>query len=766
MKAARIGRIEDERLLKGAGAFAADQVPPDALFAVFVRADRASAAVLGLDAEAAREMPGVVAVLTGGDMEAAGVGPVQAPMKVEGPNDTVWTSTDRRLLVTDRVRHVGEPVALVVAETLAQAMDAAEAVGIDYDDLSAVLTLDDAKADGAALVHDDRPGNLCAEWARGDWEAAGAAIEGSAHRVRAVTPVSRVTAVALEPRNAVARPLDGGRMELLCSHQNPVALRPALAGAFGMEPDKIRVLTGDVGGAFGMKSGPTREELVIFWAAKHLGRAVRWQADRGESFLTDEAARDVRFVSELGLDEDGTFTAMRFLLEINCGAYASVRSIIPIANFGGVAGVYRTPIMAGRMEGYLSHTVPTAPYRGAGRPEATYAVEALIDRAASECGFDRFELRRQNLIPADAMPWKGRFVFDYDCGDFERVLDAGLRQSDAAGFPARQAEAAKRGRVRGLGLAMCIETAGGMYANPGSDFTEIELHSDGSITLAMGTLSTGSGLETVMTDLAANQLGLAPERVRYRQGDTDVLAKGRGMGGSAAMAQGAPALRDGIVKLIEAAKGVAGDLLETDATDIEYADGVFRVAGTDRTVMLEKVAETAADRNIRLLGEGNFAPASSTFPNGCHVCEVEIDPETGKCEIVAYCGIEDIGTVINPQLAEGQIMGGVVQGLGQMLCEEIRYSPGEGQLLTGSFMDYAMPRAVDIPPLSCGFEEVPTALNPLGAKGVGEAGTVGALAAGMSAVSDALRTLGVERFEMPASPGRIWAAIQASKAPE
>ncbi|WP_121061945.1 xanthine dehydrogenase family protein molybdopterin-binding subunit [Chachezhania antarctica] len=759
----RKGRQEDLRLVTGTGDYTDDRAVDGVLFGCFVRSDMASARIQSVDIDAACNMPGVMAVFTGADLSADGVGPVFVPMKIPGHDGTEWRATPRDLLPTDRVRFLGEPLALVVAESRAQAQDAAEAVVLDLEELPAVTTIAAARADGAPLVHDDRPGNLCMTWGRGDWDAAGEAIDSAFHTVRIEVPVSRVTAVAMEPRTALAGPIGGGRMEMVCSHQNPMALRPALANAFGMEPQDIRCHNGDVGGAFGMKSGPLREECTLFWAARKLDRHVRWTATRAESFLIDEAGRDMHFTCELGMDADGTFTAMRFGVELNVGAYVSTRSAVMVANFGGAAGVYRTPLIAGRIEGYLTHTVPPAPYRGAGRPEATLAVESLIDAAARQCGFDRIDLRRRNLIPADAMPWKSPFIFDYDCGDFERIMDAGIARADLATYGQRAAASAAKGRVRGLGLAMCIETAGGLYGNPGQDVSNVELRADGSVLLAMGTYSAGSGIETVMTDLAAEALQIPTDKVEYHQGDTDVQAAGKGMGGSAGMPQGAPALQDGMAKLVEVARKAAADMLDADPSDVEYAAGTFRIAGTNHVLTLEQVAEGAAQRGIRLVGEGSFAPEAPTFPNGCHVCEVEIDPETGFCEIVSYTGVEDIGTVMNRQLAEGQVQGGVVQGLGQILCEEMVYDPADGQLLSGTFMDYAMPRASDMPPLDCGFEPVPTRINPYGAKGVGEAGTVGALAAGMSAITDAMAQLGVEGFAMPATPGRVWSALKAAE---
>jgi CO/xanthine dehydrogenase Mo-binding subunit len=760
----RKGRIEDLRLTTGHGRYGDDRAHDGAVFAAFVRSDLASARLVNIEVDDARDMPGVIAILTAADLAADGIGPVQVPLAIEGPDGHKWVSTDRPLLVTDRVRYAGEPLAVVIAETREAAMDAAETVWADLEDLPAVTTLDEARAADAGLVHDDRPGNLGVEWERGDWAAAGAAIDASELQVTARLPVTRVTTVAMEPRNVLAVPLENDRWEMHCSHQNPIALRGALAPAFGLKPDQVRCHAGDVGGAFGMKSGPLREEFLVFWAARHLGRAVRWRATRSESFLIDEAGRDIRFSCRLGLTKEGDFTAMQIEAEVNAGAFISMRSLMLIPNFGGVAGVYRTPVIAGRLSGWLSHTVPTAPYRGAGRPEATLAVEGLIDQAARQHGFDPVELRRRNLITADQMPWKSPFMFDFDCGDFGKVLDAGLERSDWDGFAARHAEAAGRGRVRGRGLALCVETAGGMLGNPGQDFANVEIHADGTISLDVGTFSAGSGLETSLTDLAAAAFEIAPDLIVYAQGDTDRLDHGKGMGGSAAMPQGAPAVRDGVAKAIRAAQDVACEMLEADSRDIVYHDGTFTIDGTDRAVSLKAVAATATERGLRLMGEGNFAPSSPTFPNGCHICEVEIDPETGQCEIKSYTGIEDIGTVINNQLAEGQIHGGIVQGLGQILCEEIHLSPDEGQLLSGSFMDYAMPRASDVPFMNCDFVSVPTKINPLGAKGVGEAGTVGALAAGLSAVRDAMQQLGVEEFDMPASPGRVWQAMQEAKA--
>lgn len=759
----RRGRIEDHRLLTGQGRYTDDLKVADATCAVFARAPMASARFGAIDLTDALAMPGVVAIYTAQDLKADGVGPVQAPMALKGPDESTWNATNRPLLADGVVRFVGEPFAMVIAQTREQALDAAELIAPDFEDLAAVVTIDQARADGAALVHADRPGNVGAKWSRGDWEAAETALAASAHRVKLSGPISRVTAVTMEPRNAVARPEPGNRLALYASHQNPPAMRAALAGAFSREPASIRVVGGDVGGAFGMKSGPLREEMLTFWAAGKLDRPVRWRGDRSEGFLTDEGGRAMEFEAELGLDQDGNFTALTVALCLDAGAYVTARSLPPVLNFGGVAGVYTTPIIAGRLDAYLTNTVPVAPYRGAGRPEATYVIECLIDKAARDLGLDRIALRRRNLIAEDQMPWPADFYFGYDSGAFEKVLDAGMERGALAGYPDRKAASEAAGKVRGLGLALCIETAGGMWGNPGRDWTDVELHADGSVTVGAGAFSAGQGIETAMTDLAAEGLEISPDSISYVQGDTDVIAKGAGMGGSGAMIKGGSALRAATDKIIADAKALAGEELEADVADIEYSEGMFRIAGTDVEIGLTEIARIAGEKGIPLMAKGEFAPEAPTFPNGCHICEVELDPETGKMDIVSYAGVEDIGRVINPQIAEGQIQGGVAQALGQIFLEEIVYDQDGGQLLTGSFMDYAMPRAKDLPNYNCGFYQVPTGMNPLGVKGVGEAGSVGGMAAGMNAVMDALAQVGVQEFDMPATPGRVWNAINAAR---
>ena len=759
----RTGRIEDARFITGTGRYTADVTAPDALRAVFVRAPMASARISDIDTSAAADMDGVRAILTAADLAADGIGPVQAPLNVTGPDGKVWSQTARPLLADGRVRFVGEPVALVLADSRAAAMDAAEAVEINYHDEPAVTTVAEAKAPGAPLVFDDRPGNIGFEWGHGDRAAAEAAIAASAHTVRVRTPVTRVAPAAMEPRNARARE-ENGQTTLYVSHQQPQGLRGALASAFDLAPEAVRVVAGDVGGSFGMKMGPMREEMLIFYAARKMGVPVRWIADRTEDFLTDEAGRDVLLDVTLGLDADGIFTGLFVELWANLGAYATGRSQPPIFNVGGIAGVYRTPVIAARLTGMLTHTAPVSAYRGAGRPEATLAIERAVDQAARELGIDPVEIRRRNLITADEMPWESPFIFNYDCGDFPKVLADGAAFCDVAGFPARRAASEAKGLLRGLGVAMCVEAAGGPYKRTATDYSDITLGADGKILLTGGAFSAGQGLETAMIDVAAEKLGLSPDLFSYAQGDTAIVPEGKGMGGSSAMISCGAAVLMAVDELVAKAKTKAADKLETAEADIEYEAGVFRVVGTDRAVGLAELGAEAAAAGDPLAGAGAFKPEEATFPNGFHVCEVEVDPDTGACVIASYKAVEDIGRVLNPQLASGQIHGGVVQGLGQIFQENVVYAPGDGQLLSASFMDYSVPRADDMPAIATGFSNVETALNPLHVKGVGEAGSVGAVAAGLNAVNDALASRGVGAFDMPATPLRVWQALHAAGA--
>ena len=760
-------RREDDRLTTGRGQYTDDLQHQGALHIVFVRSPYASATILSIDVSAAQAHPGVVAVLTGADMAAEGFNDCPVPFALPQGDGSVAVETPRPYLVRERVRFVGEPVVMVLAESYAAALDAAELVAIDYDGQPAVAEVFAAVEPGAPQLWDDRPGNVAFHWRGGDMAKVDAALATSHHVTRLSSHVSRVAAMPIEPRSALAYIGKDGRPVLHLSHQAPHQIRDELAKLFKLDAKDLRVVIGDVGGSFGMKWGAQREEVLVFWAARRVKRPVRWTAQRSESFLADEHARDISVTSELGLDAEGKFTALRVRYHINVGAYMTPRSASAVNNIGGIAGVYMTPAIAAEAIGVFTNTQSTAAYRGAGRPDATYAIERVIDVAANEMGIDPAELRRRNLIPAQAMPYRTAFRFEYDCGDFEPNLDKALELASYASFPQRREEARRRGRLRGIGIAMPIELAGAV----GSDIATVRPHPDGTVTVTTGTMSVGQGHETGFSRLVAQRLGLPVASVRYAQGDTDLLANGRGNGGSSALIQGGSAVAKGVDDLIEKGRELASHELEAAVSDIEFSAGVFRIVGTDRSIKLADLAglaldvETGSSGQSLLTGYGQFAPERPTFPNGCHICEVEVDPATGEVTPTQYVSVEDVGRVLNPVLVEGQIQGGVVQGIGQVLLEEIRYDE-TCQLVTGSFTDYAMPRAADMPEIVSAHLEVPTALNPLGVKGVGEAGTVGALSAAINAVCNALQPAGVRHLDMPATPMRVWRALRDAGYPD
>jgi carbon-monoxide dehydrogenase large subunit len=753
-----VHRREDFRLTQGRGIYAADVSLDGMTHAVFVRSPHGHARIKAIDTAAARKAGDVVAVFTAADLDADGVRDCSLPAKMKRPGGAEASETPRPPLVRDFVRFLGEPVAMVVAKSLSAARDAAELVDVDYEPLPAVATIAEATAKGATAVWDSAADNVAYHWSKGDAAEIEQALQASHHVVRLTFTSSRVSANPMEPRSAVAHLDKDGRPTLHASYQSPHNLRDALATMFGMEKNALRVVATDVGGSFGMKSGLVREESIVFWAARRLKRPVKWVADRSEAFLSDEHARDIEINAALGLDERGHFTALRVSYRVNIGAYLSARSASPINNFGGIAGVYRTPRILGEATGIFTNTSPTAPYRGAGRPDATYAIERLIDVAAQEMDIDPFELRKRNLIPPDAMPYKTPFVFTYDCGDFVKGMEKAAELVRYKEFPARRKEAKKRGKLRGIGIANPIEVASGPFARPSTDFAWIEAKADGSVRVRAGAMSVGQGLETSLSDIVAQRLDVPIDKIDYVYGDTDQVPRGKGNGGSAALTLCGSAISLGVDQMLEQGKQLAANRLEASVADIEFAEGRFRIAGTDRSLSLADVAAlTGNDKG--LTGSGEFKMFQPTYPNGCHICEVEIDPDTGVVEVIGYVGVEDVGRVLHPAFVEGQIHGGVAQGMGQVLQEAIVHEAGTAQLLTGSFMDYAMPRANDLPNFTCANVEVPTALNPLGVKGVGEAGTVGAMAATMNAVCDALASVGVRHFDMPATPQRVWQAI-------
>jgi carbon-monoxide dehydrogenase large subunit len=767
-----VSRLEDPRLVQGLGRYSDDVTLPRQAYAVVVRSPHAHARIRGIDPAAALRAPGVLAVLTGADLAADGVGHLPSDAARKRRDGAPAFPTPRPALARDRVRHVGDPVALVVATSPEAAADAAELVAVGYAPLPAVTGAARATTAGAPAVWDEAPDNVAFVWEAGSRDAVARAFAQAAHVTRLDFVVTRVAAAPLEPRAAVGEfDRRSGRYTLHTGIQGPHGLRALLAEQiFRVPHGQVRVVTGEVGGSFGMRSGIYPELVLVLWAAKRLGRPVKWTSSRREGFLSDEHGRDNVTSAELALDAGGRFLGLRVALKVDIGAYLTQRSAGPATNnVGGLAGVYTTPAIHVESTGVFTHTTPTGPYRGAGRPEATYAIERVIDVAARELGIDPVELRRRNLIPPSAMPFKTGLVFTYDCGEFERIMTMALTQADRAGFERRRAAARARGTLLGLGLANPIEVAGGPYTALNPDTAELRVNPDGSVSLFAGSTSMGQGNETAFAQIVSDRLALPPDRIQVFWGDSDALGAGRGNGGSGAISVGGSAVLRATEKVVERGRRVAAHLLEAAVEDVTFRDGRFVVAGTDRDVAWSRVARTAYQP--RQLPPGlepgfsetaAFTPPAVTFPNGCHVCEVEVDGETGAVRVVRYTVVDDVGRMINPLLVKGQIHGGAVQGLGQGLAEVLTYDEA-GQVLAGSFMDYAMPRADEVPPFDVDAHEVPTRVNPLGAKGVGEAGTVGALPALLNAVNDALAPLGVRHLDMPATPERVWQAIRSAR---
>jgi len=764
-----VRRLEDPRLIQGLGRYSDDVDVARQAHAVMVRSPHAHARLRGIDTGAARRAPGVLAVLTGEDLAADGVGSLPTDGGRKRRDGTPAFRTPRPALARGRARHVGDPVALVVAETAAQAADAAELVAVDYEPLPAAVGAAAATADGAPLVWDEAPGNVAFVWEAGSRDAVARGFAAAAHVTRLDFVVTRVAALPMEPRAAVGEfDRRSGRYTLHTGIQGPHGLRTMLAEQiFRVPQTQVRVVTGDVGGSFGMRSGIYPELVLVLWAARRLGRPVKWTSSRRESFLSDEHGRDNVSSAELALDAAGKFLALRVAIKLDIGAYLTTRSAGPgTNNVGGVAGVYGTPAIHVETTGVHTHTTPTGPYRGAGRPEATYAIERVIDIAAAELGLDPLELRRRNLIPPAAMPFKTGLVFTYDCGEFERVMDLAVALADRAGFERRRAEARARGKLLGLGIANPIEVAGGPYTSVNPDTAEVRVNADGSVSLFAGSTSMGQGNETAYAQIVSERLGVPPERIQIFWGDTDALDAGRGNGGSGAASVGGSAVLRATERAAERGRRIAAHLLEAAPEDVALRDGRFTVAGTDRGVAWSQVARTAYQSRALPPGlepgfseTAAFTPPAVTFPNGCHLCEVEIDVETGAVRVIRYSVVDDVGRMINPMLVKGQIHGGIAQGLGQGLGEVLAYDE-TGQLLAGSLMDYALPRADEMPLFDVDSHEVPTKVNPLGAKGVGEAGTVGALPALLNAVNHALAPLGVRHLDMPLTPERVWHAIR------
>ena len=762
---APVPREDDRRLLTGGGRYLDDISFEGLAHGVVLRSPHAHAGIAAIDTTEAARMPGILAVLDGSDWDADGHGCLRCEDKLTRPDGTPMIDPPRPALVADRVRFVGDPVAFVVAESEALAMDAAERIAIGYEPLPAVTTIEQALGEAAPAVWPYCPDNIAFAHREGDAAAVADALARAPHVVRRRFAINRITGAMIEPRGCLGRyDARDGRYTLHSGVQNPHTLRRELAQAvFGVAESSVRVVCGDIGGSFGTR-GPNYPELVlVLWAARRTGRPVKWVSGRGEGMATDDHARECVTEAALALDDDGRFLALEVATSANLGAYLSTRGPRPpVGNLGTLAGVYRTPAAHVSVQGIHTHTTSTSPYRGSGAPEAAFAIERLVDIAARRLGMAPAEIRRINTVAPDQMPWTNALGYIYDCGDFPANLDRALETADHAGFTARRREAEARGRLRGFGFANTVKKT----STPIVETAEIRLDPSGGLTLMTGTVDHGQGHSTVFRQILCDSLGVAAGDIRFVQGDTDLVAYGRGTFNSRSTAIAGSAIRLAADKVIDKGSKIAAHMLEAAEADIAYAGARFAVAGTDRSVSLAEIARAAVEPAALPPGlepglgaQAWYAPDYWNWPSSAQICEVEVDPETGAVEIVAYAGISDAGRVINPMLYAGQLHGGIAQGIGQALLEEIRSDPISGQLLTGSFMDYALPRADDLSAFAVASAGIPTASNPIGAKGVGESGPTGALPATINAIADALASHGVEDIPLPATPERVWRAL-------
>jgi len=765
-----VRRKEDVRFITGAGHYVDDARRSRQAYAAFLRSPHAHARIRSLDLAAARRAPGVIAVYASAEIAAAGLGTIKCVAPLKNRDGSNYFNPGRPLLASGKVRHVGDPVALVIAETPDAAKDAVELIAVDYEPLPAVIDPAEAVKPDAVMVWDEAPGNVALDWALGDPKPVEQAFAGAARVVRLDLAINRVAVVPIEPRGILASyDPESDRFTLEIGTQGAFGMRSTVAQHLGIKEDKLRVITRDVGGSFGMKTFDYPENTLLPWAAKQLGRPIKWTSDRQEAFLTDTQGREQKVHAELALDKDARFLAVRAETLANMGAYLSHFSVFvaTMAGFRLLTGAYRIPAAHIHVRTVFTNTVWVDAYRGAGRPECSYIIERLVDAAARETGLGRDEIRRRNLVPPSAMPHATPLIAVYDSGDFPGNLEEGLKRAEFAGFETRRAEARKRGKLLGLGISYYMEVTAAMP----QEKADIRFLPTGRARLGIGTGPSGQGHETAFAQILADRLGLDLDRIDFVTGDTDALSQGGGTGGAKSLLLAGTAVADGAERIIAKGKKLAGHFLEAAESDIEFKDGRFSIAGTDRALDIIELA--ARTREAKKLPEGLASSLDdaglstgnkNTFPNGAHLCELEIDEETGVTRILRYTVVDDFGTLVNPLIVEGQIHGGIVQGAGQVLIEDACYDRGSGQLLTGSFMDYAMPRAADFPGFAVAFQGVPCATNVLGIKGAGEAGTVGALGATMNAILDALAPLGIKSLDLPATPLRLWQAIRGAKA--
>ena len=765
-----VERREDARLLVGGGAYADDTGFEGQAFAAFLRAPIGHGIITGVDTSEAEAAPGVIAVFTGQDLKDAGIGAIPNVTPFLNRDGSEMLRTQRPAVAVDKIYHVGEIIAVVVAESTALAQDAVDLIMLDVDPLPALTDVTKAMLPDAPQLHEHIPGNVCLDFQIGDEYKAKAAIDSAAHVVKLTLTTNRLVVASMEPRSAAARFLtdanDGaGCYQLISGSQGVNAMRNMLAGAiFNLPHEQMRVMTNDVGGGFGMKTQAYPEYVAILFAAKATGKPVKWQGTRSEAFLADNQARDGVMNGAMAFDENGKIQAFRVDMIASMGGYLSSHG--PAAATRNVCncltGCYDNPALEYQVKCLMTNNIPIGPYRGAGRPEAAYMLERMMDHAARELGIDRVELRRRNFIKPAQMPYTTSLNQVYDSGEFEAEMDKALALAEWDSFEDRRAESAKHGKLRGIGMSCFVETAGGML----QEGAKLIFAEDGIVEARLAVQSNGQGHATSFAQVVSDLLQVPYEKVRIVEGDSFETPNT----GFASVASRSMALASGAISLtadtvIEKGKALAGHVLEAAEADIEYADGQFSVAGTDKSVSIFDLAEKAKSLGDvpegvpnSLDSEEDFESPEQTYPNGCHICEVEIEPETGVIDVLNYIAVDDCGTVINPMIVHGQVHGGVAQGLGQVLGEHAIYDE-DGQLLAGSFMDYMMPRADDMPDMKLGFHSVPCTTNPVGAKGAGEAGTTGALAAGMNAIIDALAVRGITEFDMPATPPRIWAAL-------
>lgn len=763
-----IRRVEDPRLLKGSGRYTDDVAVPGQAQGYVLRSPHAHAKISAIDIAAARAMPGVLGIWTGADLAAAGIGHLPCLAPVKSVDGSPTSATPHPVLAEGVVRYVGDPVAFIAAETIARARDAAEAIEVDYDILPAATDLATATEAGKPQLWDSAPNNTCFNWATGDAAKVDALIGGAAHVARLRVVNNRVVVASMEARASLAE-YDAARNHwtITTNTQGSWLIRDVMAkNIFNVPSDNFRVVTPDVGGGFGMKIFIYPEHVLTAFAARALDRAVKWNSERTEAFQSDTHGRDNVTIGELALDKDGKFLALRTKNWAGMGAY--LNTFAPFIPTGAgtkvLASVYGFQAIHAQVIGVMTNTVPVDAYRGAGRPESNYLVERLIDTAAREVGIDRIELRRRNMVPSSAMPFTSAMGQRYDSGEFVQLMDAALVKIDWAGFPARRADAAKRGRKRGIGLAYYLEATGGAP----TENAAVKFADDGFVDVYVGTQSTGQGHETAYAMMTSFELGIPIEKIRIRQGDSDTLPDGGGTGGARSLYSEGQAILVTTASVVEKGKKAASEHLEASVADIEFAprEGGFTVVGTDRSVGILDLAaaqrkKAAAGIEATLLDAQETAEIKShTFPNGCHVAEVEVDPETGIVTVPRYIVVDDVGHALNPLIVRGQVHGGVTQGIGQALMERTSYDNDSGQLLSASFMDYALPRAEDLPDIDVDLIEVPCETNPMGVKGAGEAGAVGSPPAVMNALVDAL---GVA-VDMPATPEVVWKALAKAAA--